>query len=166
MLNSTDKPQSLSVYYTNINGFLCKMDSLTLIIQNLSPDVLVICELKTKSISVIRNYFEKLVYSTAVCEESGAMIAAKKKHKLINVTASAHSNIISARIIAGNTPFRIIAPYGLQETCPADERTHFFDELSVELEGAMLYPENLLVVGDLNSKTSKRLMWTSEYINK
>ena len=152
MLNSIGKTCKLCVYYTNINGFLCKMDSLSIIIDNISPDVLVISELKTKSISVVKNFFEKLVYSTAVCIESGVMIAAKKKHKLVNVTVSDHSNIISARIIAGNTPFRIISSYGLQETRPAEERAHFFDELSVEVEAAMMYPENLLLVGDLNAK--------------
>ena len=133
MLDVVEKPCTLSVYYTNINGFLCKMDSLRIIIENLSPDVLVICELKTKSVTVVKNFFEKLVYSAAVCKESGIMIAAKKKHNLINVTASDHNNIISARIVAGCTPFRVIAPYGFQETCHVEERTEFFDELSVEL---------------------------------
>ena len=148
MLNSTNK---LSIFYSNINGLVSKTDSLAHILQSTSPDVVVICELKTKSVPSVKNFFDKLNYSAIVCIESGIAIAAKKKYKIVNVTASGHSNIISGRFLSGATPFRVIAPYGLQETAPADERAHFFDELSVELESAMLNPENLLIIFDLNA---------------
>ena len=142
----------LSIYQSNINGLNSKADSLFNIINLLSPDILVICELKTKSVQNIQKQFKKINYSIIIQKESGIMIAAKLKHKLINVTSCNHPNILTGQLTLKDLPVRIIATYGLQESCPMEERCNFFDEVSIELENCVLHRDNPIIIGDLNAK--------------
>ena len=46
--------------------------------------------------------------------------------------------------------------YGPQETCPIEEQTAFFEELSIEINNADMLNDNPIVVGDLNAKVEYR----------
>ena len=142
----------LSIYLTNINGLNSKKDSLTQIIQNISPDIIVICELKIQSTPPTRNFFKKLCYDAKICQESGVLIATKMNIPCINVTTTTHKNILSAKVVVKNVPLRVIAAYGLQETRSSEDRTEFFDELSIEIENSILHEDNPIIIGDLNAK--------------
>ena len=51
-----------------------------------------------------------------------------------------------------NIPVRLIAVYGLQETCSVDDREEFYDELSTEIENCSMYADNPIITGDFNAK--------------
>ena len=96
--------------------------------------------------------FKKLGYTIIVRKETGILIASKTKHKFIECTTTTHQNIITARFHIRNTILRIIAAYGLQESCSADDRTDFFDELNIEIQSCITHNETPIIAGDLNGK--------------
>ena len=59
---------------------------------------------------------------------------------------------LTGRFVHKDTPFRIIAAYGLQETRSPDDREEFFDHLCAEIENCELHNDNPIIVGDLNAK--------------
>ena len=85
-------------------------------------------------------------------KDSGLLIAAKKKYKLVNTTCTPHQNILTGRLMIYNIPVRLIAVYGLQETCSVDDREEFYDELSTEIENCSMYADNPIITGDFNAK--------------
>ena len=100
-----------------------------------------------------------------ICKESGVLIATKKKISCINVTTTTHKNIMTSKVIIKNTPFRIIAAYGLQESRSSEERAEFFDELSIEVENSILHNDNPIIVGDLNAKITTNYNDLIEHIS-
>ena len=118
----------------------------------MSPDIIVLCEIKTLSTSAIRKFFKKLKYACLIQRESGILVAAKKKLSCVNVTTTSHPNVLSARVLYKGMYFRFIAAYGPQETCSIDERTEFFEDVSIEVDNAFLLNDNPIVIGDLNAK--------------
>ena len=100
----------------------------------------------------IKNFIDKNNYDVFQRKESGILIAAKKKYKLVETTCTSHRNILTGRLIVHDTPIRIIAVYGLQETCCADQREEFYEELCTEIENCSFHSDNPLIAGDFNSK--------------
>ena len=118
------------MYYININGFKVRADSLEAIILSLNkPDVVVLCEIRTVSSGTIRKYFEDLGYYNILKIESGVVIAAKFKLNMVNVTKSAHDNVLAGCVKVGNSDITVIALYGPQETEKADVRSEFYEEV-------------------------------------
>ena len=91
-------------------------------------------------------------YSVILKKESGILIAAKFKYKMVNSTCTSHHNILTGRLIARDTIIRVIAVYGLQETRNAEERCDFFDQLSAEIENCSMHADTPIIAGDFNAK--------------
>ena len=143
---------ALSIYQSNINGIISKLDSFTKIIQKLSPDVIVLCELKHNNPIVLLKTCKKLGYTALVKKGSGLLIAAKVQHKMVNCTVTIQPNIMTGRITIKDTTIRIISVYGPQESCPINIRTDFYEELSAEIESCLLHNDSPIVIGDINAK--------------
>ena len=146
------KFQSLTIYYVNIRGFKSKSDSMKNIIETLKPDIIVICEIKAVTSGTIRTFFKSLGYETIVSKPSGMVIATKVKFDMVNVTTTTLSNIISTSIKIGNDHMTVTCIYGPQETEKEEVRSHFYDELELEVNAALDRGNNLVVIGDFNSK--------------
>ena len=131
---------------------MSKIDSLQNILDTVSPEVVVISETKQSNACFVQNFFDKNNYSALLQKESGILIAAKKKYKLVETTCTSHHNILTGRLVAHDTPIRIIAVYGLQETCHVDAREEFYEELCTEIESCTLHDDNPIIAGDFNSK--------------
>ena len=123
------KPSNnLTILQSNVNSFMSKIDSIQNILETVSPEVVILSELKQKNSYVIQNFFRSLGYSVLPPKKTGLLIAAKCKFKLVDTTCTTNENILTGRLNVHNTPVRIIAVYGLQETCSADDRGEFFSK--------------------------------------
>ena len=148
-----NKPLSLSIYYININGLKLKAESLEAIIASLdNPDVIVLCEIRTVTVSFIKLFFKSMGYDVFPKKESGVAIAAKFKFNLICVTTSLHTNLLAACIKVGNSDITIIAVYGLQETDQSTLRTEFYEEVGIEVQACFDRGSQPVLIGDFNSK--------------
>ena len=85
-------------------------------------------------------------------KESGVVIAAKFKFNMINVTKSAHDNVLAGRIKVGNSDITVIALYGPQETEKVDIRSEFYEEVGIEVQACVDRGSQPVLVGDLNAK--------------
>ena len=114
--------------------------------------MVVLCETRIVSPPVIRKLFKDLGYHSLFKKESGVVIAAKFKLKLVCVTKSVHDNIIAGCIKAGNSDITVIALYGPQETEKADLRCEFYMEVGIEVQACIDRSSQPLLIGDLNAK--------------
>ena len=143
----------LSIYYINIRGFQSKAISLENIILSLSsPEVIVLCEIKSVSSPVIRTFFKSMGYDIILKKSSGLVIAAKFKFDMVNTTTTGNDNILTGSLKVGGTYLSVIAVYGLQESDNADSRVAFFDDLGTELQASDNREDIPILVGDFNSK--------------
>ena len=131
---------------------MSKIDSFKEILQTWCPEVVVLCEVKQKNPELVKNFFKKLGYYPLYRKESGLLIAAKIKHKLVETTCSPHNNILTGRLTIHDSTIRIVAVYGLQETCNASERDEFFEEVSAEIESCKAHGDDFIISGDFNAK--------------
>ena len=144
---------SFVIYYINIRGFKSKSDSLEAIILSLNkPDVVVLCEIKTVSASMIRTYFKKLGYDAILKKSSGIIIASKCKLNMICVTKSVHDSILAGCVKIGDSDVTIIALYGPQETENAELRAHFYEEIAIEVQACVDRGSHPVLIGDFNAK--------------
>ena len=148
------KALKLSVYYINIRGFQSKSISLENIILSLnSPEVIVLCEIKSVSAPVIRRFFKSMGYDIILKKSSGLVIAAKFKFDMVNITTTANDNILTGSLKVGGMYISVVAVYGLQESDSADSRIAFFDDLGTELQANDNREHVPILVGDFNSKS-------------
>ena len=126
------------------------------VIDNLSPKIIVLCETKLPSNTVLKKLLPAYEVNTRVTKsgQSGVAIAVKSQtfRSALDVTCSTHHNIITTRIELDNCAIRIILGYAPQETEPADVREHFFTELGVEATQCKLTGDLPIVIGDMNAK--------------
>ena len=144
------KVNSLTIYTLNIRGFFSKMDSLSEILQNLNPDVVVINELKTKNTGKIKNFFKERGYEPLIQPKSGMLIACLQKFPIVNVTSSSSPLIMTGFLRDLN--IRIIAVYGPQESVSKEDREDFYDELQAEILTSEYSGHDYIVTGDFNAK--------------
>ena len=148
-----NRARNVSIYYVNINGLKSKLDSLGCTMETVAPDVIALCEIKTITPGYATSFFKARGYDPPIIDKhSGLMIAAKPKFNMVNVTTTAHNNIISTSIKMGLNHMTIVLAYGLQETAKEEERVEFFEELELEMMAAENRGNNTMLVGDLNSK--------------
>ena len=126
------------------------MDSLSDIIENIKPDIVVLNEIKTSNSGTIHTYFKQRKYKAMVRVSGGIAIATHYRLSMINVTTTRSKNIICGLIRGLN--LRIIAGYGPQENVLKEEREVFFDDLNIEIQSCEDAGNNPLIIGDLNSK--------------
>ena len=74
------------------------------------------------------------------------------KLNMVNVTKSAHDNVLAGCVKVGNSDITVIALYGPQETEKADVRSEFYEEVEVEVQACVDRGSQPVLVGDLNAK--------------
>ena len=70
----------ISIYYNNINGMRSKKKSLGIIVKNIKPDVVCLCETKLGSLKTVKNKMEsyKFIGRCVKYGQGGVLIAAKR----------------------------------------------------------------------------------------
>ena len=70
----------ISIYYNNINGMRSKKKSLGIIVKNIKPDVVCLCETKLGSLRTVKNKMEgyRVIGRCVKYGQGGVLIAAKK----------------------------------------------------------------------------------------
>ena len=152
------KARKLSIYYSNINGFRTKSDSLEGILDKLQPDLLCLCETKVGTSVTTNKYLQKLGYKgisrCSKAGQGGLLIAGKLDSigNVVDVTSSPLLNIIVGRVALRGGQWRIILCHAPQETEPVVTREEFFEELAVEVQRGINENDIVMLMGDLNSK--------------
>ena len=88
------------------------MDSLSDIISNTRPDIIVVNELKTKNSGKVYTFFKERGFDPFIKPDGGIAIASLEKFQMVNVSSS--NPCILAGLIPGLN-LRVIAAYGPQE---------------------------------------------------
>jgi hypothetical protein len=154
------KPKDITIYYSNVNGFKLKQESIRKIVDNLQPKIIVLCETKLASGKQIKKVLPEYGISTRETKagQGGIAIAVKLQtfNDVLDVTNTDHKNILTTRIKMAATSIRVIAGYAPQETEVGEQREHFFNELEVEITKCRMDGELPIIIGDLNSKIESR----------
>ena len=65
---------------------------------------------------------------------------------------AAHGNIMTIRIKYRTEMLRLVIVHAPQETDDVEERTEFYEEVAVQVQGAENVDDRLVVVGDFNAR--------------
>ena len=155
------KKKLCKIYLCNVNGLVSKSASLSIILSSCNPDIVVLCETKATN-GYIKKFFQELKYESCIkkgaSNSSGGLVIAVKRNfgSPVDVTSSDVHGLMSARLVFRGHPLRIIAAYGPQESVSTDLRELFYENLGVELEGAIISGDTPFVIGDLNAKIIKK----------
>ena len=128
------------MYLNNVNGLVCRADSVKDILETQKPDIVVLCETKASN-SFVANFFESINYAPAIkprvsCFSGGIVVAVRNalSQCFTESTSSLHDNICSGMLKSDGISLKIIAAYGPQEKEKKEVREAFYEELTVELE--------------------------------
>ena len=149
------KTNSLKVMYNNINGFPSKKESLFKIVDSVDPDILALCETK-KSRGIKKDELSsyEVVENPLKLGKEGLMVCVKKDsfNSIKEVTDTELKHILTVRIVYPCMNIRVIVCHAPQETDPLEKRLEFFEELSVQVERCLTSGDEMLLMGDLNSR--------------
>ena len=153
------KPQEITIFYSNINGLKSKQESVKQIIENLSPEIVLLCETKLPSDQIAKKTLPQYEVSGRPVKsgQSGLAIGVKKQtfSSVLDVTSTSHPNILVTRIQLDNCATRIILGYAPQETEIPDVREHFYTELEIEVTECKVAGDIPVIAGDMNAKLKK-----------
>ena len=120
------KPNDITMYYCNINGFKSKQTSIREIVNKLQPKVIVFCETKLQSGQALKKEFpeyEICARSTKI-GKCGVAIGVKLQtfKSVLDVTSTNLQDIVAVRISMEACNVRVILGYAPQETEKIDIR--------------------------------------------
>ena len=150
------KPNDITIYYCNVNGFKSKQISIRNIIDKIQPKVIVFNETKLPSGIAMK----KLLPEYEVCVRNtktgkcGVAICVKLQtfKSVLDVTSTNLQDILAVRIEMESCSVRVILGYAPQETEKVDVRENFFTELEIEIAKCNQEDELPLILGDFNAK--------------
>ena len=149
------------VLYVNVNGFSSEKDSIKQLIQEHSPDiVLLITETKvyTKVSIKIDGY---QVFPVIRKKGSGGGLAVAVKHGLYSslvIDYGENAEFVIVRLCFGLESIRLISAYEPQAGDAKDEIEDFYDNLQIQLDRSFMKGDSVLLVGDLNDKLGKTVL--------
>ena len=154
------KPKSITLYYCNVNGIKSKQTSLKQIIEQIEPKIVVFCETKLPSDSILKNLLPGYAVNGRPTKggQSGIAIAVKGQTFLsvLDVTDTKHKDIVVTRIQLNHwCAARVILGYAPQETEKVEVREQFFTELEIEITRCKSEGDIPILVGDMNAKLEK-----------
>ena len=89
------------MYYCNVNGLKSKQISLKLILEQLNPKVVLLCETKLPSDQLLKNMMPEYEINCSPTKsgQSGVAIAVRKQtfNSVLNVTSTLHKDIVVTR---------------------------------------------------------------------
>ena len=148
------KQCGLTLYFNNINGYICKKESLLEIVKTIQPDIISLCETKLGKDDGINIEGYECVVSNVKRGQEGLMVAARCGTFTQIEPVSKGSNILVVRIEYPDWTMRVIVCHGPQEDDKQELRSLFFENLAVEIERCNGSDEIPIVLGDLNAKIS------------
>ena len=144
-----------------MNGFKGKQDSIKIIVEQIQPKIIALCETKLSSGRIVKNTFPEYVVCprTKKSGEKGMALCVRMNtfKSVLDVTSCASNDIIAVRIEMASCVVRIILAYAPQENDDAEVRENFYNELELEITNCKLAEELPIVVGDLNAKIEEKL---------
>ena len=148
------------VFYVNANGFSSKKDSIKQLIQEHSPDIVLLTETKvyTKVSIKIDGY---QVFPVVRKKGSGGGLAVAVKYGLCSSLVIAYgenAEFITVRLCFGLESIRLISVYGPQEGDAKDEIEDFYENLQIQLHRSFSKGDSVLLVGVLNTKLGKTVI--------
>jgi exonuclease III len=154
---STWKKQiKMTIFYSNMNGFQSKKESLRLAVEKLNPEIISLCETKLPAGTAVKDTFPEYEVCTKPTKvgKSGLALCVKKGRfqTVMDVTSSPLDDILVVRICMGNSSIRVVLGYAPQETANPDVRETFFSELQVEITKSKMAGEEVIIIGDMNAK--------------
>ena len=144
-----------------MNGFKGKQDSIKIIVEQIQPKIIALCETKLSSGQVIKNALPEyeICSRTKKLGQKGVAIGVRKNtfKSVLDVTSSVEDDIVAMRIEMASCVVRIILAYAPQENEFGEVRENFFSELELEITKCKFAEELPIVVGDLNAKIEEKL---------
>ena len=136
------KKKNVTILYNNIRGVKSKYNSLSNIMEKISPSILALCETKLGKFSKLENVLPNhKLFPRSVKQGKGGLIIGIKKNffrSALEVTSSKNDNILTVRIAVSDTSaFRVILAYGPQETETVEVRKNFMSEVSIEVRNSL-----------------------------
>ena len=136
------------------------MESLKMIIKELQPNILTLCETKLPETShgLLEETLNKKEYKIlpryTKAGKEGLVVAVKHNtfKAVREVTESQLKTIIAVRLSTGTSNFRVILGYAPQETADDDDREKFFNEIELEIKNCIEAGDSPLVLGDFNAR--------------
>ena len=146
-----------SVLYVNVNGFSSKKDSIKQLMQEHSPDIVLLIETKvcTKVSIKIDGY---QVFPVVTKKGSGGGLPVAVKHGLCSslvIDYGENAEFITVRLCFGLESIRLILSDGPQKGDAEDEIEDFYENLQIQLDRGFLKGDSVLLVGDLNAELGK-----------
>ena len=144
------------IYYVNINWLRSNLDSLRKILENVKPNIVILCETK------VPVQFSQYPAGYEACPRNikdgkgGLCILLKKgtfSYKL-ETTHTDNRNIISVKLGFGHTPTVLISCYGHQETNSEEVRETFYDDLKFKVIQCKQLGGTMVIAGYFNAKVS------------
>ena len=150
---------TLKYFFNNINGLMCKRESLNQSLGIAAPDIVGLCETKLGSKSRPKLQGYESVYHNLKRGKEGLLVAAKEgtfKHidKVTIDTDDDPKNILAVQIRYPNFSLRVIVAHAPQETDKPNIREQFFQSIKVEVERGQLNGDIIVVMGDMNGRLS------------
>ena len=151
------KSRKLTIWYNNINGYKSKADSCMEIISKLNPDIIVMNETKLAKRNTLHRDLQNYDLVTKYVKKGkGGILCGIKKNigitSILEVTSSSNDNILTVKISINNFSLRLVVAYGPQENEPSDRKEEFFKDLEIEVKSCKVNDDNMIMIGDLNSK--------------
>ena len=140
--------------------FLKKKNSIKQLIQEHSPDIVLLTETKvyTKVSIKIDGY---QVFPAVRKRGSGGGLAVAVKHGLCSslvIDYGENAEFITVRLCFGLESIRLILAYGPQEGDAKDEIEDSYENFQIQIDRSVLKGDSVLIVGDLNAKLGKTVI--------
>ena len=151
-MQKTDDDRDVEVYYNNINGLICKQDSLNHILQMREPDLLTLCETKLHKNSTFELEGYEVRKSNLKAGKEGILLAAREgSFSTIDlIYESEQRNIATFEVAYPNDTLRVIVVHGPQEEDPVESREEFYEDFMAEVERCISSGCRLITAGDFN----------------
>ena len=148
------------LFYTNINGFKSKADSLKQLIIEHNVDVFVLTETKVYSKSKIRLDGYKVFPAVRKRNGGGGMLVAVKHGLCSSVMFDEGENaeLITIHLDFGGVHFRLICIYSPQENDSTDQLDGFYEAISSQITRACLAGDFVFPVGDFNAELGRQFV--------
>ena len=143
-----------NILYANINGFKSKADNVNQIVVEQNIDIFFICETK-----VYTNYAVQIggfqSFPVVRQKKAGGGLYIGIRYGLCESVLSEYgknAEFITVRMNCKGQGLRLILVYGPQEKELEENRTEFYETLSIEIERCFLSGDSLILAADFNAK--------------
>ena len=148
--------------YVNINGYKSKADSIQQLIEEQRADIVLLTETKVYAESAI-NIKGFQTFSAVRDKNKGGGPCVGIRHGLyrsVMVDSGDNAQFITVQLNVTNKTYstRLILAYGPQENEADDVKDLFYQNLSLQIEKALISGSNVILAGDINAKLGPKII--------